>query len=329
MSPENYHLPVMAEEVGQYLVTDKKGLYVDCTLGGGGHSEYLLEKYEGIRLIGIDQDKEAIEFAANRLKRFGSRIRIVKGNFGDIKKISCREEDSVRETGLQHPLAGTDRSTIISSHSETLSPAMTAEIPDGVSGFLLDLGVSSHQLDEPQRGFSFGSKTLDMRMDTENSVTAEYVLNTFPEHELARIFFEYGEEKQSRQIAKAVVEERKKAKITSAARLEGLVERVKGGRGRINPATLVFQALRIQVNDELGKLKSALDAMPGMLLKGGRIVVLSYHSLEDRIAKQSFRKTQEEGLMEILTKKVLCARDEEQKLNPRSRSAKLRCSERI
>jgi 16S rRNA (cytosine1402-N4)-methyltransferase len=284
-----YHLPVMRQETAEYLIHDENGIYVDCTLGGGGHSEYILEKYENTKVIGIDQDNDALKYAAERLSRFGARISLVKGNFKDIRSLVTQE----------------------------------------VSGFLLDLGISSWQVDEPGRGFSFRSQNLDMRMDAENPVSAENLVNELPEDELARIFFEYGEERKSRQIARAIVEERAKSRITSSVQFAELIGRAKRFRGRIHPATQVFQALRIAVNNELENLKAGLDAMPGMLLPRGRVVVMSYHSLEDRIVKQAFKHMAAQNILNIITKKVVKAPREEQKSNPRSRSAKLRCAEKI
>ena len=324
-----YHLPVMPKEVAQHLVNDEEGVYVDCTLGGGGHSEYLLDTHGGIKIIGIDKDEDAVRYAAGRLARFGERVWILKGDFKDIDELSRIEADPVREALHQNPLAGAEDRTTKFKSIRSKPPAMMDALSNGVKGFILDLGISSHQVDEPERGFSFKSRNLDMRMDRGGGITAQDIINTYPREELSRIFFEYGEERSSRQIAEAVVEERSKAKITSAARLAGIVDNVKKSRGRINSATLVFQALRIAVNDELGSLKKALSAMPGMLSPGGRIVVLSYHSLEDRTVKQFFKENAGEGPLKIITKKVLCASPEEQRENPRSRSAKLRCAERV
>jgi len=286
----------MTREVGEYLINDENGVYVDCTLGGGGHSEYLLENFAGISIVGIDRDDEALQFAADRLSRFGGRVKLVKSNFRDIDGIPVDGKNSITE--------------------------------GGAAGFLMDLGISSHQVDELSRGFSFRSPTLDMRMDQSEEVSAQDIVNTYPEEELSRIFFEYGEERRSRQIAKTIVEERRKARITTAARLAAIVGKAKRTGGRIDPATLVFQALRIKVNDELESLAGALPKMPSLLADGGRIVVLSYHSLEDRLVKRSFREMEQAGFLKVVTRKVVCATEEEQKSNPRSRSAKLRCAQR-
>jgi 16S rRNA (cytosine1402-N4)-methyltransferase len=197
-----------------------------------------------------------------------------------------------------------------------------------VSGFILDLGISSWQVDELDRGFSFRSENLDMRMDAGSPVSAENIVNETAENELADIFYNYGEERRSRHIAKAIVEARASGRITSSIVLAELVSRVKKFRGKIHPATQVFQALRIAVNGELDSLKAALSVMPTLLLPGGRIVVMSYHSLEDRIVKQAFKSMDAENILNIVTKKVVIAQREEQKANPRSRSAKLRCAEK-
>jgi len=283
-----YHLPVMRQETDECLVSDENGVYVDCTLGGGGHSEYILEKHGKIKLIGIDQDGDALKYSAERLKKFDGRVSLIKGNFKDIGSLVAQR----------------------------------------VSGFLLDLGISSWQVDELNRGFSFRSQTLDMRMCSDNPVSAETLINETPEDELADIFYKYGEERRSRQIAKAIAGARAKCRITSSVVLAELVGAVKRFRGKIHPATQVFQALRIAVNNELENLKTALGAMPAMLCPGGRIVIMSYHSLEDRIVKQAFKNMAAENILNIITKKVVMAQMEGQKSNPRSRSAKLRCAEK-
>ncbi len=324
-----YHLPVMPKEVDEFLVNDENGVYVDCTLGGGGHSEYLLEHHENIKIIGIDRDEDAIKTASEKLARFGDRVSIIKGNFKDISSLFGNQTGSVAEMPHRHPLAGTEAGTINFTFIQEVPQSMMKAFSGGAAGFLLDLGISSHQVDETGRGFSFKSQTLDMRMDRSGGTSAQEIVNTWTEEELAGIFFEYGEERMSRQIARAIVVERAKARVASALRLTDIVGSVKKAHGRINPATLVFQALRIAVNGELENLQSVLSSMPQALSKEGRIVTLSYHSLEDRMIKQSFKEKAQEGLLKILTKKVIFASPEEEKVNPRSRSAKLRCAERI
>jgi 16S rRNA (cytosine1402-N4)-methyltransferase len=196
-----------------------------------------------------------------------------------------------------------------------------------IDGFLIDVGVSSMQIDVRERGFSFiGDAPLDMRMDPEGELTAEMIVNGAPEAELARIFFEYGEERRSRKVAKAIVDARKKRKIRSTAELVEIVKPV-ATRGRLHPATLVFQALRIAVNDELGQLKRGLEAAIKCLRPGGRLAAISFHSLEDRIVKNVIRDAK--GILQNLTKKPIGPTDEEIRGNPRSRSAKLRGAEKV
>lgn len=283
----------MAAEVERFLVNGGKGTYVDCTLGGGGYEEALLEKYPGIRFIGIDRDDEAVEKASRLKGRFGERLAVVRDNFSNIRGI------------------------------------LGALQAGKVDGFLLDLGLSSKQINDGSRGFRFDSPVLDMRMDRRGTATAETLVNTLGEDELADLFFQYGEERKSRRIAAAVVRARKLAPIRSAAELSSIVAGSKGREGRVHPATKVFQALRIAVNAELDNLRAFLGEFHELLAPGGRIVALSYHSLEDRMVKQSFRKLAAENALQILTRKVVTPGEEELRENPRSRSAKLRAAERL
>lgn len=292
MSATAYHLPVMVHEVEQYLIHNPAGLYVDCTLGGGGHTAYLLEKYPDIRMIGLDWDEDAVREAQGKLASFGSRVTIVRENFRNIAAVMGERAERT------------------------------------VDGVLLDLGVSSHQFDERGRGFSFESQVLDMRMDRRLPETAEDILNNLDERSLADLFYTLGEERLSRPISKRIVEERAKGRITTGAALAYLVERAVHGRGKIHPATKVFQALRIAVNRELENLTVFLAALPGILSHRGRAVVLSYHSLEDRLVKQDFKQNAADGTYRILTKKVVFATNDETRRNSRSRSARLRCAER-
>ncbi|MBN1823171.1 MAG: 16S rRNA (cytosine(1402)-N(4))-methyltransferase RsmH [Endomicrobiales bacterium] len=288
-----YHLPVMAETVEKYLVTDPAGLYLDCTLGGGGHSERLLRQYPGLRVIGIDRDEEALEFARERLKAYGARLSILKENFSMSSEVVRR--------------AGSEK----------------------VNGMIADLGVSSHQLEEKTRGFGFDSETLDMRMDPASGKSAGDVINEYPEEKLADIFFKYGEERHSRKISRAIAAERKLSRIDSAKHLSRVVYAAVGKREKIHPATRVFQALRIFVNDELGNLERLMAGLSGLLLPGSRAVIISYHSLEDRIVKNAFRDMAGSGSLTVLTKKVVFPEDSEIRNNPRARSAKLRAAERV
>ena len=290
-------MPVMADEAIDLLKVKKGGWYVDCTLGGGGHSEQIL-KQKG-NLIGIDQDPDAIEFVKKKFLifnlKFLNKYQIIQGNFANLKEL-------VNKAGLEK-----------------------------VDGILFDLGTSTHQLLTPERGFSFNTDAvLDMRMDINSqSVTAKDLINGLSEKELVELFFKLGEENFSRPIARAIVSARRLKLIEMGSELAGIVLKVRGKKeGKNHPATKVFQALRIAVNDELNNLKSALPQAVELLNKEGRLVVISFHSLEDRIVKNYFK---EEGkqIIKIITKKPLTPTREEVNNNQRSRSAKLRAVEKI
>lgn len=285
-----YHIPVLAEESADLLVGDPAGTYVDCTLGGGGHSALLLERYPQLRVIGIDCDAQAVAAAGARLAVYGDRMRIVRDNFRNIRAV-------VAACGLQ-----------------------------SVSGVLADLGVSSRQLDDRARGFSFESPVLDMRMDDRAGASALELVNTADEKALADILYLYGEERRSRQIARRIVERRQQQAIATGAELAGIVAGVRYRTGRTHPATAVFQALRIAVNDELESLRRLLADIPDVIAPGGRAVVISYHSLEDRLVKHAFRALCAREAMPAtpLTKKPMTASPAEIAGNPRARSAKLR-----
>ena len=289
----NYHTPVLLEEVLHQLQPHTGGLYVDGTLGGGGHTEAILRASapDG-RVIGLDRDDEAIATSRARLSEFGARAQLVTANFSELREVLAKLQVA------------------------------------GVDGVIFDLGVSSRQLDEPTRGFSFQRDgPLDMRMSQSASLTAREVLATETQEELARIFFEYGEERRSRAIARRIVEQRKHEPLETTAQLVRLIERVLGPkRGPVHPATRTFQALRIHVNRELENLREGLVVATEVLNPGGRLVVISFHSLEDRSVKWYFRET---STLRILTKKPLMAGEEECEANPRSRSAKLRAAEKI
>ena len=292
MDENFYHLPVMLNEIDQYLITKDTGYYVDCTFGGGGHSLYLLNKYNGIKIIAFDQDTDSLKrFNENpELQKFKDRIIFCHDNFRNIEKNLNR-----------------------------------LNIPK-VNGLLADLGVSSKQLDDKTRGFSFNSDDiLDMRMNKEQELTAYTVVNTFSKENLQDIFFKYGEESFSKQIAQKIVEERVKGNIKTCNQLKDIVCKVKWAKGKINPATKIFQALRIYVNDELGSLQEMLDSIANILDNGARAAILTYHSLEDRIVKQTFKDSKS---LKIINKKVIIATEKELKENPRSRSAKLRVVEK-
>lgn len=301
------HMPVLSDEVVQSFAGLKICTFIDATLGAGGHAKAILDAHPEIKsYIGIDQDEEALKLAKRNLLPFIEKMGFVKGNFGGLEEI-------LKKRGIKE-----------------------------AEGFLFDIGVSSMQLDDPSRGFSFSKEgCLDMRMDRSKGLTAEIVVNTFSEKELEKIIWEYGEEREAKKIAKAIVSERQKKRVATTLSLAKIIEKVKGRRGKIHPATLTFQALRIYVNDELGVLKSALEIAIDRLASDGRIGVISFHSLEDRIVKELFKKAAKRGhvnayakerdrpKIKILTKKPIRASFKEKKENPRSRSAKLRVGEKI
>ncbi len=282
------HIPVLMREVLEVFADQPIRVFFDGTLGAGGHARAILEAHPEIeRYIGCDRDPRAHELASESLAPWRGKVEFVRGSYADE----------------------------------------VAAVDGCIDGFLIDIGVSSMQLDERERGFSFmGDAPLDMRMDPEGKLTAETIVNRYPEVELSRIFHEYGEERRSRQVAKAIVEARRKRRIQTTAELVEIIKPV-AQRGRLNPATLVFQALRIAVNDELGQLERGLDAAIKKLCPGGRMAVISFHSLEDRIAKNRIRDAK--GKIKILTKKPIGPSAEEVRTNPRSRSAKLRAGEAI
>jgi 16S rRNA (cytosine1402-N4)-methyltransferase len=283
----------MVAEVLEYLAPRKGGRYLDLTVGAGGHARAVAERIgpEGL-LVGVDVDEEVLRLTADRLGREHPQTRFLKCNFSKIDELR-------RVIG-----------------------------PISFQGIIVDLGVSSIQLDSPGRGFSLSSPGLiDMRMDRSGGVTAAQLLREMSQEELERVIREYGEERYARRIARAVVEERKLRPFTLTTQLASLVARVvprKGGR--IHPATRTFQALRIAVNDELGSLSRLLARFHEMLDPGGVAVVISFHSLEDRLVKRAFREGGREGRLEVLTRKPVCASQEEIRRNPRSRSAKLRAA---
>lgn len=310
---EGLHRPVLLEAAVEWLHPTPGSLIVDATLGAGGHAEALLEAIgpEG-RLFGIDRDAEALAYAARRLERFGSRFVPLHGNHGDLQRLLAEREIFA------------------------------------VDGVLADLGVSSLQLDDPARGFSFRADgPLDMRMDRSALRTAADLVSHLPELELRRIFKELGEENRAASIARAIVRERERAPIVGTARLAELVERVAGPaarRFRIHPATRTFQALRIALNEELDSIGSLVNGAVSMLRRGGRLVVISFHSLEDRAVKENIRALAErcicppglpvcgcgrENLVRILNRRIVVPTAAEIDANPRSRSARLRAVERI
>ena len=306
------HVPVLLEETVSRLVTEPGGWYVDATAGAGGHAAAVLAA-AGLdaRLLALDRDGEALELARASLAPFGERAILERANFSELAEVAARH-------GVR-----------------------------GVRGILLDLGVSSMQLDRPERGFSFQrDNPLDMRMDDRQELTAALLLKRLPEAELAEVLWRYGEERMSRRIAKAVAQARARGAVPeTTAQLAELVSNAKGGRrGHAHPATQTFQALRIAVNGELAALETVLPAALDLLAPGGRLAVISFHSLEDRMVKQFMAA--HEGRMESLAKggarwsgqlprarrvvrKAVVAAADETARNPRARSAKLRVLERM
>jgi 16S rRNA (cytosine1402-N4)-methyltransferase len=296
------HASVLFQPAIDVLRVRADGTYLDCTLGLAGHSEGILRKLgpQG-HLIGFDRDPEALGLAKVRLARV------------------------LNEMGSEAP-----RVTLV---GEAFSNVAKHVQPASLDGLLADFGVSSLQFDEAYRGFSFQSadSPLDMRMDTRQERTAAQVVNEADERELADLIYEYGDERRSRRIARAIVRGRPVTTTGQLARIvASAVPTMKGAmkHDRIHPATRTFQAIRIVVNRELDEIRDLLEAAPGLLKPSGRLVVISFHSLEDRIAKDSLREGAQKGIWEILTKKPVIAGEEELERNPRSRSAKLRAAER-
>lgn len=306
------HVPVLLKDCIECLNIKEGGVYVDGTLGGGGHSSCILQRLNNTgKLIGIDRDSEALAHTSKKLQQY-SNVIFVKDNHENIKNI-------LLNLGI-----------------------------DTVDGILLDLGVSSYQLDEPTRGFSYmNNAPLDMRMNKEQNFTAYNVVNEYSEERLSQIFFEYGEEKYSKSIARRILEVRKTKKIETTFELVDIIKSAipaKARNEKQHPAKRVFQAIRIEVNGELVDLENALRDATMSLNKGGRLLVITFHSLEDRIVKKTFENLQGKctcpsdfpkcicgykSFGRIITKKPIIANDEELTINPRARSAKLRVFERI
>jgi 16S rRNA (cytosine1402-N4)-methyltransferase len=304
------HQSVLLSEIVEYLRPSREdGTLVDATVGLGGHAEALLDRYPSVRLLGIDRDPAALDASKARLERFGDRVTLAQGRH------------------------------------ETLIDILKKQKIDSVSGLLADLGVSSMQLDDASRGFSFRyDAPLDMRMGPESKTAADLV-NTLGEQELATILREYGEEPMARRIARAIVDGRAEAPIETTARLAEIVRGVKKSKPhQIDPSTLTFQALRIAANEELVGLDRLIDDAVSVLEPGARIAVIAFHSLEDRIVKRAMRRLEGEctcppnlpvcacgakEVVEILTSRPVTASEEEVQRNPRSRSAKLRVAEKL
>lgn len=305
-----FHTPVLADAALSYLLTDLKGVYVDATVGGGGHAERILQQLEQEgRLVGLDRDEDAVNSAQRRLGKYGDRVRIVRANFTQLKTI-------VEHLGIKN-----------------------------TSGILLDLGVSSHQVEAEGRGFSFQrNERIDMRMDRRQELDGWTVVNQYSMEALTDLLWQYGEEKRSRRIAKGIARHREEKVLDSTQDLVGIVRSVVGGKHVQKSLARVFQAIRIEVNQELENLRKMLHEAVDLLRSGGRIVVISYHSLEDRIVKDFFRTeaaaflpsgtklapdTPKQPRVRILTKKPIVSGLGEVRVNPRARSAKLRAAERI
>jgi 16S rRNA (cytosine1402-N4)-methyltransferase len=301
-SGEVGHVSVLLKEAIDFLAIRRDGTYIDATLGLGGHSSEIVSRLgpQG-HLIGFDKDTNALELARQKLSRVG---------------------------GDSHP----GDSLKISLHHASYADIAEHVPPASVDGILADLGVSSLQFGDPARGFSFQADgPLDMRMDPHGERTADQVVNRMGEEDLANVIYEFGEERRSRRIARAIVRARP---IRSTAHLAQVISAAlrsmnTGAHQKIHPATRSFQAIRIFVNRELDDLKALLEAAPKVLKPGGRLVIISFHSLEDRIVKDAVRAGREAGIYSVLTKKPVTATEEETDRNPRSRSAKMRAAEKV
>jgi 16S rRNA (cytosine1402-N4)-methyltransferase len=300
------HVSVLPHETRDGLALKPGGRYIDGTVGGGGHSEAILSAAPDIELLGLDADPAAIERATLRLAPFGSRVKLVNANFARLGEVA-------RANGFEQ-----------------------------VDGIVLDLGLSSDQLEDRERGFGFlAGGPLDMRFDPTHGETAADLVNDLDQDELADLIYRYGEDPASRKIARAIVAARP---IDTAQQLADVIEQALGRHGRIHPATLTFQALRIAVNDELGALMNVLPQATDLLKPGGRLAVISFHSLEDRIVKEYFRSASRErtpqpddrpdqimrpATLKLITRKPIVPGDDEVAVNSRARSAKLRIAEKL
>lgn len=309
---EFHHVSVLLDECIENLNIKPDGVYVDCTMGGAGHSKEIVKKLSNKGLfIGFDQDKNAIKTAKERLSKYSDRVKFVHSNFENIK-------DELEKIGVYK-----------------------------IDGVLADLGVSSHQLDEADRGFSYMQDApLDMRMDVRCEFSAYDVVNGYTEEELAKIIKDYGEENWAKRIAKFIVEERKEKKIETTGELVDIIKKAIPKKARIDgphPAKRTFQAIRIEVNNELGVITKMIDDASSIMNKGGRICIITFHSLEDRIVKNAFKELSldcicpphlpmcqcdKKSEVKIITRKPIIPTDEEIEVNPRSRSAKLRVAEK-
>ena len=283
------HHPVMVDEIISYLAPEKLKTYVDCTFGQGGYSKKILEN-TNCNIIAIDRDKDAIEHAKLLKKKYPKNFIFCVNNFSRLDQVL--KKNDIKK----------------------------------IDGLIFDLGISNTQLNNPTRGFSFSNNgPLDMRMDIENlDLTAQKIINEFDQHNLSDIFYYYGEEKNSRQIARKIIEFRKKKEISTTFELVELIKKVNSYKKK-HPATRVFQALRIFINDELNELDITLKKSLLFLKKNGKIITVAFHSLEDKVIKNFFSRNK--GLLKILTKKPITPNEKEVKINPRSRSARMRVAE--
>ncbi len=306
---EIYHIPVLYRETIDNIVLNRDGVYMDCTLGGGGHSQGIVEALSDKgKLIAIDQDEQAIAFASKRLEKFGDKVKIFKNNFSNMDIVAY--------------MAGVDK----------------------FDGIIMDIGVSSTQLDEAERGFSYRfDAPLDMRMDTQQKISAYNVVNEYSEEQLLKIIYEYGEERFARKIVKNIIDARKIKPVETTLELVDLIKKATGYGGKKHPAKKTFQAIRIEVNRELDVLIEAIDKGLKLLKKGGRLGIITFHSLEDRIVKQKFKEIEKSCICpphipmcicgkkseaRVITKKPIIAAENELDDNNRAHSAKLRILER-
>lgn len=299
-----FHIPVLVDKVLDFLLTDRAGIYVDGTIGGGGHSEAILNRLvEEGRLIGIDRDRDAVAFCKKRFSSYGEKMHIA---YGDLSTLDFLLEN----LGIKQ-----------------------------IDGLFLDLGISSHQIGTSERGFSYIEEgPLDMRMDVSVSICAKDIVNTYSEQSLTEIFWTYGEERFARRIARKIGEERRKRPIETTGALSEIVQSVTPYRQRVKTLARIWQAIRFEVNDELGQLKKGLESIYPLLKPEGRIVVLSYESLMDRLVKRFFRgenptfskkepfQSDSQFHFRVLTRRVVRPTEEEVRENPRARSARLRAA---
>jgi 16S rRNA (cytosine1402-N4)-methyltransferase len=308
------HVPVLLKEAIDFLAVRRGGIYIDATVGLGGHS-YEIAKRLGApgHLIGLDKDPAALEIARQKLVVSNSSLAV-----SDLGQRPTTDD--------QRP----DWPTVTLLH-RSFAEVSKGQRPATIDGLLADIGVSSLQLDSAARGFSFQAEgPLDMRMDPHSERTAEQVVNHLDERQLADVIYEFGEERRSRRIARAICRSRPIRTTAQLAEIVSAAARpMNQAEKRIHPATRTFQALRIFVNRELDDLKALLAAAPKILKPGGRVVVISFHSLEDRIVKDAFREGSQQGYFRVLTKKPVTATEEESDRNPRARSAKLRAAEKV